>query len=109
MFAVAQELGKLTEAGSRVFFSKYVHKGYLLKNYVKTIKEVMVTRVDTNSLVHNGVMGVNVPAVQLGRPQKRPIRSTGKNLGTGAPTRIYKCGLCKQPSHTRKRCLQKGM
>ena len=109
MFAVAQELGQLTEAGSCVFFSKYVHKGYLLKNYVKTLMKVMVTLVDTDSLVHNGVMGVNVPVVQSGRPRKRRIRSAGENLGTGAPTKIYNCRLCVKPGHTRKWCLQKGM
>ena len=92
-----------------MFFSKYVHKGYLLKNYVKTLMEVMVKLVDTNSLVHDREMGVNVPVVQSGRPWKRRIRSAEKNLGTRAPTKIYKCGLCRQPGHTCNWCSQKGM
>ena len=101
MFAVAQELGKLTEAGSCVFFSKYVHKGYLLKNYAKTLKEVMVTLVDTNSLFHDGVMGVNMPVVQSGRPWKRRIRSAGENLGTSTPPKIYKWGSAdSRATHT---------
>jgi hypothetical protein len=109
MFAAAQKLGRLTQAGASVFFSKYVHEGYLLKNYVKTLKEVSVTLVDTKSLVHDGVMGVNVPVVQSGRPRKRRIRSAGENTETGAPPKVYKCGLCGQSGHTRKRCTQKGM
>ena len=109
MFAVARELGRLTATGTPLFFNKYVHQGYLLKNYVKTLKDVSLTLVDTESLVHDGVMGVNVPVVQTGRPRKRRIRSAGENAETSAAPKVYKCGLCGAPGHTRKRCTQKGM
>lgn len=63
MLSVARDLGQLTKTGNLLFFNKYVHEGYLLKNYVKKLKEVSVKLVVTESFVHDGVMGVNVPFV----------------------------------------------
>ena len=109
MFAAAQKLERLTQVGAPLFFEKYVHKGYLLKNYLDTLNDVALTLVDTESLVPDGVMGVNVPVLQAGRPRKKRIRSAGENPETGARPKVYRCGLCGQPGHTRKRCMQKGM
>ena len=88
MFAVAQKLRRLTQVGAQLFFKKYAHKGYVLKNYVETLKDVSLTLVDTESLVPDGVMGVNVPVLQTGRPRKKRIRSAGEYPETGAAPKV---------------------
>ena len=109
MFAAAQVLRRLTKDEAPLFYNKYVHKGYLLSNYVNTLKGVLLTLVDTDSLAPDGVMGVNVPVAQTGRPRQKRIRSAGENPETGAAPKVYKCSQCGQPGHTRRRCPQQGM